>query len=143
MKANIPQTILVDTGFWFALYNTDDSDHETAKQIAGVIQSSTVLIPWPSLYEVLNTRFTKNKVVLGQFETFLGKPSTIRINDISYRDQALKETLASPRPISLVDRVIRMMLMDVNLRINYLITFNKRDFVDICQRRQIEIFYGS
>ncbi|NJN98871.1 MAG: hypothetical protein HC875_34640 [Anaerolineales bacterium] len=143
MRANIPQNILVDTGFWFALYDVKDSNHVRAGQIANVIQRSTILIPWPSLYEVLNTKFTKDKIVLGRFETFLEKPSTVRINDTSYRDKALEETLTSPRPISLVDWVIRMMLMDVNLRINYLITFNERDFVDICQRRRIEIIYGD
>jgi hypothetical protein len=47
--------------------------------------------------------------------------------------------LAPKRPISLVDMVIRYILDDVNIRKDCLLTFNRRDFVDVCRKRQIEI----
>ena len=40
---------------------------------------------------------------------------------------------------SLVDAVIREILKDKNLQIDYLATFNTRDFIDICAKRKIEI----
>jgi hypothetical protein len=43
------------------------------------------------------------------------------------------------RPLSLVDTVIREMLSDESLKIDYLITFNIKDFIDVCSRRNITI----
>lgn len=40
---------------------------------------------------------------------------------------------------SLVDLIIRAMLLDVNLRIDALITFNSADFEDICWKKNIEL----
>jgi hypothetical protein len=41
---------------------------------------------------------------------------------------------AQARSLSLVDRVLRRALSDVNLRIEALITFNPADFADVCQK---------
>lgn len=147
MKASIPQNIIVDTCFWFALYNPSDGYHKRAIQIVPVIENSTVLIPWPSLYEVLNTEFVKKRTEIARFETFLKQSSTKLIDDKIYKEVALQETMhlssSGKRHISLVDMVIRRILMDTSLRIDYLITFNERDFVDVCKSRRIQIFYGS
>lgn len=44
--------------------------------------------------------------------------------------------------ISLVDGVIRQMLADENLRIDYLVTFNYKDFNDVLKRKStIEYYY--
>ena len=38
--------------------------------------------------------------------------------------------------------LIRFILNDVNLKIHFLVTFNEKDFMDVCQERRIEIYYG-
>lgn len=43
------------------------------------------------------------------------------------------------RPLSMVDCLMRLMLDDTGLRIDYLATWNNRDFEDVCQRRRIGI----
>ena len=44
--------------------------------------------------------------------------------------------------ISLVDEVIRLALMDPNVKIDAMVTFNPSDFFDICQSRHIELIPG-
>ncbi|CAH2405647.1 hypothetical protein MES4922_40360 [Mesorhizobium ventifaucium] len=39
----------------------------------------------------------------------------------------------------MVDCLIRLMLDDRNLKINYLATWNEGDFDDVCRKRRIEI----
>jgi hypothetical protein len=41
--------------------------------------------------------------------------------------------------MSLVDITLRLMLDDVNLKIDALITFNVGDFVDVCSAKGIEL----
>jgi len=41
--------------------------------------------------------------------------------------------------ISLCDVLIRLLIEDVNLRIDALLTFNEKDFVDVCRKRRGEI----
>jgi hypothetical protein len=41
------------------------------------------------------------------------------------------------RALSLVDRVVRLMLSDFNLKIDFFITFNAGDFHDLCTRAKI------
>ena len=57
------------------------------------------------------------------------------------RFTAFEQTVrtARRRPMSLVDMVMRLMLEDVNVRVNGLLTFNRRDFYDVCRRRGLEM----
>ncbi|MBI4647057.1 MAG: hypothetical protein HY738_10830 [Bacteroidia bacterium] len=65
------------------------------------------------------------------------------IEDNEYRESALEKTITNIKLSksfhSLTDNVIREILSDINIKIDYLVTFNKRDFIDICNKRQIEI----
>lgn len=54
---------IVDTGFWFGLYDKNDSleYHNAAIRIAPKLERfNKIIIPWPSLYETLNTKFMKS-----------------------------------------------------------------------------------
>jgi len=65
-----------------------------------------------------------------------------KLQDEPYREAALEKTLnpASPRKaLSLVDAVLREMIIDVNVKMHAFVTFNARDFRDVCQRRGIEV----
>ncbi|MGB1204020.1 MAG: hypothetical protein ACPG5B_00150 [Chitinophagales bacterium] len=43
------------------------------------------------------------------------------------------------RKLSLVDMIIRNILKDINIRVDYLVTDNTRDFADVCAMRGVEI----
>ncbi len=137
--------VLTDTGFWFALYEPKDSYYQKANKIAEHISEHNFLIPWPSLYETLNTRFTRRSGRMIRFKNLLTKPNVSLIEDYDYKERALNLTFNysrfGKRTFSLVDVIIREALKDKSLRIDYLITFNAKDFIDICQKRKIEILY--
>ena len=61
-----------------------------------------------------------------------------------YKEEALEKTFNSNlnRHISLVDMVIRLIMLETNFKIDYLVTFNERDFIDICIKRKIQIAYS-
>jgi predicted nucleic acid-binding protein len=136
--------VLADTGFWFAIFESRDTNHEEALIIADLIENQNVLIPWPSLYETMNTRFTKRTDRMMLFKSFISKPNVSLLDDSKYKDYALNSTFGNSRigkrTFSLVDSIIRELLKDQNLKIDYLITFNKGDFIDLCQIRKIELY---
>jgi predicted nucleic acid-binding protein len=133
------QNVLIDTGFWYALFDKQDQYHNKALEILEVIALQNCLIlPFPTLYETLNTSFIKNHKL--NFDIFIKTHQNIIISDTKYTNKALEETLKiSNYKYSLVDMVLRMMILDVNLSINGLVTFNEGDFTDVCQQRNIPI----
>lgn len=137
--------ILIDTGFWFALYDKRDQYYIRAQELFEYIHIGKIIIPYPSLYETINTQFVKNKQGLSEFKLLLNQNGIHLLDDSVYKTDALNLTLelsnSKDRNYSLVDMVIRLMLSDVSLNINYLISFNPGDFIDVCKRRMIEILY--
>ena len=81
---------------------------------------------------------------LAEFEIILKNERIQRIDDSVYRETVFNELFHHnknlPTNYSIVDFILREMLKDINLKLDYLITFNKSDFEDICQIRQIEIY---
>lgn len=139
--------ILIDTGFWYAFYDDSDPYHRKAVEIMPYVAKHTILIPYPSLYETINTRFSKRKNWMDGFRSFINSPSCVLIPDDDYKRDALGMTLNSSleknRPMSLVDMVIRQMLDDVNLKSDAIITFNPEDFYDVCLSRNIILIADS
>ncbi len=135
--------ILVDTCFWFALFDARDSNHQKATELLLYLELGNVILPYPTLYETINTRFTRNKDWVEEFGKVLKNKNVQIIQDVGYKEDGLLLTMDSilnkNRPISLVDMVIRLMLEDVNLKINYFITFNTKDFIDICHKKRIDL----
>jgi predicted nucleic acid-binding protein len=141
-RSEVPKNLLLDSGFWYALYDARDPFHEQANALAKYLDFYTLVIPWPSLYKTLNTRFVRHPEWLRPFEQYVQRSSSVRLPDESYRDMALNSVLRIVRgwrPISLVDMVIRLMLADLNIKIDIMVTFNQNDFADICATRQIAI----
>jgi predicted nucleic acid-binding protein len=134
---------LADTGLWYAMFDQRDQYHGQAKDKADVLEPFQIVLPWPTLYETLRTKFVRNSVALGQFERFLKRPNITYLDDSSFRDAAfelaLESSLRCNRPLSMVDCLIRLLLEDVNTRIDYLATLNDRDFADVCRRKGVEI----
>ncbi|MDR1553116.1 MAG: hypothetical protein LBS69_06610 [Prevotellaceae bacterium] len=134
--------VIVDSGFWFALYDTGDAYYTKAINIVEYLNMSNVIIPFPTLYESINTKFMKNTVAKTEFENILKRNNVTIVNDDSIKTDALRITFtdeSKKRNLSLVDNIIRLILEDVSYKIDCLITFNKKDFIDICQKRNIEI----
>lgn len=133
------QNILVDTGFWFGLFDKRDQWHDKALEILEMTrEENRYLIPFPTLYEALHTEFIKiNK---NNFDTFLKSHQVNFIKDDKYIERAFEQCL-KPRNNrhSLVDLVLRMMITDVNISIQAFITFNPHDFHDVCQERNITL----
>ena len=135
------KTLIIDTGFWYALYDRGDQYHAQAAQKEELLQTTTLLLPWPCLYETFNTHFAKNRIAVGRFEVLLRQPHVVRFRDEPYREAALEAAIrsAASRSMALVDMVIRLILDDVNVRKHGLLTFNHKDFSDLCRRHQIEM----
>ena len=137
------KNVLVDSGFWFALYKPKDQkeQHFQAQKIAEILGNNVVLVPFPSLYEFLNTRFVKQ--ALSEFKIILKTHRVDLIDDTKYKYLAHQSLLENPkimhRGLSLVDVVLRLMLDDVNLKVDCLVTFNIADFHDVCKLRNIEL----
>jgi hypothetical protein len=79
---------------------------------------------------------------MARLEAELRSPGIHRIGDEKYREKALDEYFATrgrPRPLSLVDRILRAVVADPNVRLDALVTFNPGDFADVCRERRIEL----
>jgi len=138
--ANSRKNILIDTCFWFALFDRHDSYHQRALALESIMDSAVILLPWPCLYETVNTKFVKNINAIKGFESLLRQRNVTFVADEPYRVAALDAVLktAESRAMALADMVIRFIIDDENLRTDALMSFNHRDFADICRRRQIE-----
>ncbi len=142
-KVNRPERVLIDTGYWIALFNDRDGYHNDAQEFYEILLETNIILPWPTLYETINTRLSKNKNGINQFDKVLHQPNTMLLDDTEYKARALNFSLENStkaiRPISLVDSIIREILADINVNITYLLTYNKGDFIDLCHQRKIEI----
>ncbi len=135
--------VLPDTGVWYALCDSKDSYHLKVQEKAGYLERHHVVLPWPVVYETLCTRFVRNTRALARFLRYLERPRITYLDDSPYARSAfelsLESSLGRSRPLSMVDCAIRLMLDDVNVKIDYFMTFNPGDFADLCQRRRIAL----
>ena len=137
-----PERVLVDSGFFFALFNERDRHHASACQLEGWLDLAQVILPWPILYETVNTRFVRRPANLAKFEAITRAPETFLLDDSPYRAASLGGVLAQPGrpgPLSLVDAVLCNVIEDVNVPISAILTFNERDFLDVCLKHDVEL----
>lgn len=132
---------MVDTGYWYAICDPREERHAAAATTFSEYESHRIILPWPCLYETLRTRFVRHARAIQRFVMISSRPNVERLDDLQYRDDAFELTVktARRRPMSLVDMVMRLMLEDVNVRVNGLLTFNQGDFQDVCRKRGLEI----
>lgn len=135
--------VLTDTCFWLGLIDPKDQFHEMSNSVAELIEGYQIIFPWPCLYETISTHLSRRRDRLLYFEEFVKRPDIVLLDDENYKNSALEEVFKLNRTAgftySLVDSVIREILKDINVKINYFVTFNENDFLDICQMRQIEL----
>lgn len=140
-------SILVDTGIWYSLCDARDNaaSREVIDDLYRRVKVHKIIVPWPIVYEVLRTRFVRNRLALERFEQELKSSGIVIVDDTPYRDDAyalsLVSSLQRQRPLSMVDCVLRLLMDDVNTKISYLATFNHGDFADVCKARRIELWF--
>ncbi|MGC8552545.1 MAG: hypothetical protein ACP5O7_06715 [Phycisphaerae bacterium] len=142
-RVNTNRVVLADTGFWIALYDRRDEHHGSAVDIMELPALGDFLFPWPLHYELLRTRFVKNATWIESFNRIVKGNRLKTIDDCSYRAKALDLTMdwgsSGQRSISLVDMVLRLVIDDSQNRIREVVTFNPRDFHDVCHKRGIPL----
>ena len=128
--------ILVDSCVWFACFDKTDSNHCCADKILKVLNLHDIIVPYPTLYETINTRFAKN--IYGQMNRlfgFINNPSKVHlVDDTAYRERArsiIFSNINKGKPYSLGDMIIRLMMEDVSLGPFAVLTFNVGDFVGV------------
>ncbi len=135
--------VVTDSCYWLGLLDETDEHHKKSLMISELIQNQYILFPFPCFYEIIRTRFLKKKEMLYNFENLLKNSNVKYIDDTNYKDSALLKVYELNKysyiKHSLTDAVIREMISDINLRMDYLVTFNVKDFADICAIRGIEI----
>ena len=103
--------ILVDTGFWYAVFDKRDCHKADAEcLVAKYFDKSAyeIVVPFPTMYELLRTRFVKNKEALEEIRQMFQSGRITRLDDDAYRLEALELTLLeSKRNISLVDKIVK------------------------------------
>ena len=141
MAATMRGGILVDTGYFFALCFEGDENHALAQQTLHLLDTHPVIVPWPVLYETVNTRFVKQHRAMTRFNALLMDGRTTLLDDSSYRQACygIVQQTHRRRPLSLVDAVLRGVIEDVNVATGALLTFNPGDFHDVCRKSQVEL----
>lgn len=136
--------ILIDSTFWIDLISPKSNEvQEEAETKFELIQDHLWIVPMPTFYETMRTRFIKNEIGMKRLNELLKQPNIEILNDDNYREDSLEETLSKTnylkRKISLVDMIIRNIVKDINVKVDFLVTDNERDFADVCAQRRIEI----
>jgi hypothetical protein len=125
------------------LVDPKDQFHSTSLAIAELLEDNKILFPWPCLYETISTHLTRRREQLLYLEEIISKSNIVLFHDDDYKEEALKQVFQFNRTAgftySLTDSVIREILKDINVKVNYLVTYNLPDFQDICNQRLIEI----
>lgn len=145
--------VCADTGFLIALYGEQGAQHTRAlfwfEQLF-TKPGHQLLLPWPALYEALNTRLVRDPrqiVAMERDWILLRRNGRLDyLSDEPYREDALagvfteiRRPRQSYRRLSLADRVIRVLLGDVALKIDVLLTNDESAFHDVCRIRSLEM----
>jgi predicted nucleic acid-binding protein len=139
----VSETILADTGYWIALFDPREREHRKVVGTADLIESLTLVVPWPILYETLRTRFVRRHAWVAALDERLKRPNVSFIDDREYCEGAYSLSVEYAtrlrRPISMADMLCRLLIADPNVRVDYLLTTNAADFHDVCASHRVEI----
>jgi hypothetical protein len=144
---------LVDSGFILALYKNEGEQTKRVRQTFNRIISASenvLILPWPIMYERLNSQFAENKDWIKRFNVDWSNLQRARkfeyADDAPFREACRKELLGlSPersgrfRGLSLVDRILMDLIDDRSRKIEALLTLDLADFSGFCSKKQIEI----
>jgi predicted nucleic acid-binding protein len=133
----------VDACFLIGLYDESDSRHSISIQHFDALfgekaARNQLVAPWPILYECCGTRQAMNPRktdLLRHHWNYLQRNGRlVLLDDRTFREQPLEEHLTErSRQLSLVDRVLRAMIIDQHRPFDFFLTYNTGDFADACQ----------
>jgi hypothetical protein len=153
------KALLADTGYLMALYSRSGrgrraDDPRRVEKARDSYQSlferaqNVLVLAWPVLYETLKTELSQRDVA----ERITSEWGRLRrgnqlqfVDDRKFREPSLTDWEsevtrgAHHRPLSLVDRVLRNAILSRSLKIDALLTFNVKDFADICSKMGIQM----
>ena len=121
--------ILIDSCFWIALLDprTNPKDNELAKDIYTLIENHKLIVPFPTLYEFVNSRLSRKEQRI-ELERIFSKPNIQKISAEKYKEDALNSYFSKSKfyteDKSLVDEILILMMDDVNLKVDYLISLD-------------------
>ena len=137
------QRVLVDSGFFFALFDARDQHHADANEKQEWLEILSVAVPWPILYETVNTRHARRPDWIARFESIVRSPGTEFIDDAPYRLEAFDDVIlrgkSQRHAVSLVDAVLQSILADPRVRVDAMLTFNLSDFSGICSAKGVHL----
>lgn len=143
------KSVIVDTCIWYALVDKNDAYSKYAGTIAKLLEPHKILVPYPSLYETVNTKLMRNRNrQANKLFAYLNDSAKVKlIPDDAYRERALKAVqfnLEQGKTYSLVDMIIRLMMEDVDLGDIAVMTFNVGDFMGVDKTEIInpEYYFG-
>ena len=145
--------ICADSSFLIGLYDEKDKFHDQASDYFRHYfpnGNNRLIIPWPIVYEAVSTRMVRNKRGLSRLESdwklLAAQQQLHLLSDLPFREgvvdecfDELKKPPVQYRKLSAVDRVIRRILSDPNIQITAFLTFNPKDFVDVCKAFRREL----
>jgi len=138
MKRNV----VIDAGFWIGLVDDRDQYHKMAVELGEKLSFQKLFCPWPITYEILRTKNIKRSSYLHRLRKAFEFYKVTLVDDAPFRQDCLSKVLRQDlrqRRLSLVDMVLRAILEKEHRQIGYLVTFNPKDFIDICSRRQVRM----
>ena len=137
------KTVLVDTGFWIALFDPRDQHHQEAGAKEDYLERLALVLPWPTVYETVRTRLVRRPDWVLSLDRRLKKPNVELIDDREYREDAylyaVQYSTRRRRPISMVDMLCRLVIEDPCVRVDYVLTTNAPDFADVCRSCGVEL----
>ncbi|CAN5676267.1 hypothetical protein BH11BAC3_BH11BAC3_30490 [soil metagenome] len=122
--------VVIDTGFWIALFDPakDPKNSLEAERMAEEMEDEDLIIPFPTLYEFVNSRLSRREAKL-QLERLLSKPNVIKLSDTKYKNKALENFFLKSKSdysdVSLVDEIIKLIIADKSLKIDYIAAFDQ------------------
>lgn len=128
--------LIIDSGVWYAAFDQRDDKYVYSDKILNLLEMHELIVPFPSLYETINTRLLRNKYKQADylFEYLNDSKKVILVYDDKYREQALKSVSSNinhNKSYSLVDMIIRLMMEDSSLGHIAVVSFNIEDFIGV------------
>ena len=123
--------IICDSSFWLSLYDKNDIEfHKKAVSLAEKFEvMSTVYMPWPSMYLLINTKFLKEKndLYFRDFRRRILERRVVAIDDVLYKQSAyecLKEN-----GNALVDCIAEEIFWDKRNNIDFFVSFKNKKYL--------------
>lgn len=123
--------IIVDTGYWIALFHPrkEPKKHAIAQEWLNDMNDCQIIIPFPTLYEFVDSRLSRRPMAQLEFDQLLYKPNVNLLPDEKYKEEALSNFFYNKKfregDFSLVDEVIKLIITDVSIKTDFIATFDQ------------------